>query len=76
MSRGAQRKTSAPHRQRAGWPGLRDLGRQPEVSQEALHHRRVRDQRDQPEAPSTAGTGEDIQAQTGKYPPLGSAFEA
>jgi len=36
------------HRRRAGWPGLRDLDRQPEVSQEALNHRRVFDQRDQP----------------------------
>ena len=38
----------------------RELGGQVQLAQNALDHRRLFDQRDQPEAPATAGTGQDV----------------
>ena len=51
------------HRRRSRGTGLGHVGRQPEVSQDALNHRRVVDERDQLEGSPTPGTSEDIQAQ-------------
>jgi hypothetical protein len=40
-----------------GWrPRLGDIGGQTEVSQDSLHHRRLLDQRDEPQPSAAAGT--------------------
>ena len=47
---------------RSRWPRLGDFGGQTEVSQDALHHRRLLDQRDEPQPPVAAGTRQDIES--------------
>ena len=54
-------------RRRSSGTGLGQFGRQPEVTQDALNHRRVFDQRDECESPATPGTGEHIQAQGASF---------
>jgi hypothetical protein len=57
-----RRITRQPERRGAGGQRPRNLTRETEVSQEALHDGRVLDEGDQPEPPTAPRTGQDIEA--------------
>jgi len=56
-------RRSSEERRRACRPRLGDLGRQVQVLQHAANDGGVVDERDEPESPPAAGTGQHIQAQ-------------
>ena len=52
------------HRGRASWPGLRDVGWQPQMLQHAPNDGGILDERDELEPPATAGTPQHVEPET------------